>query len=338
MLKQLPAPLRGAFSFLLYTINTLFWVTPILILAILKFIIPVEGWRNFCDRLLNGAANRWVGTNSYIQDLFCKTRWFVNEVKSIPEKGWYLVLANHQSWVDILVLQRIFHNRIPFLKFFLKKELFWLPVLGLAWWALDFPFMKRYSRAYIKKHPDRAGKDMEITRKACEKFKKVPISIMNFVEGTRFTKEKHQLQRSPFKNLLKTHAGGIAYVLSAMGGQLNRIMDVTIVYPIGVNRFWDFICGNIDEIRVHVNPITIPEGLIGDYLGDRAFRSRFHHWLNDLWEKKDLRFEELTAKATPSKGEEPNMMTLDRLPQKQANYSTGINESALSENRPPASM
>ncbi len=64
-------------------------------------------------------------------------------VDSLHQRGWYLVSSNHQSWVDILVLQRIFHGRIPFLKFFLKQELIWVPVIGLAWWALDFPFMKR---------------------------------------------------------------------------------------------------------------------------------------------------------------------------------------------------
>lgn len=338
MLKRLPAILRGALSFILYAVNTLFWIVPIQMLAMMKLIIPLEWWRNFCDRLLNGSANRWVGVNSYIQDLFCDTRWLVNEIEPQPEKGWYLVLANHQSWVDILVLQRIFHNRIPFLKFFLKKELFWVPVLGIAWWALDFPFMKRYSHSYLKKHPNRAGKDMEITQKACEKFKKVPVSIMNFVEGTRFTEEKHQAQRSPFNNLLKTHAGGIAYVLSAMSGQLNRIMDVTIVYPGGAKRFWDFICGNIDEIRIHVNPIAIPEGLIGDYLADRVFRSRFHQWLNDLWTKKDMCFEALKNGGCTPPYKEMNLPVLELSQLKHMDYSTDIAQSAFPEGRTPASM
>jgi 1-acyl-sn-glycerol-3-phosphate acyltransferase len=291
MLKRLPSPVRGVLSFLLYTFNTLFWTVPILLWAIFKLLIPIAGWRKICDRILNGSANQWVGVNTRIQNLFCKTKWTSNDIDALPEKGWYLILSNHQSWVDILVLQRIFHRRIPFLKFFLKKELFWVPVLGLAWWALDFPFMKRYSRTYIKKHPKRAGKDLEITRKACEKFKTTPISIMNFVEGTRFTEEKHRIQNPPFKNLLKTHAGGIAYVLAAMGRRIDRIIDVTVVYPTGVKRFWEFICGDIDEIRVHIDAIPVSEDLIGDYVADREFRSRFHVWLNALWKKKDERFE-----------------------------------------------
>ena len=56
--------------------------------------------------------------------------WDVEGVETLDRSEWYLVLANHQSWVDIAVLQRIFHRKIPFLKFFIKKELLWLPILG----------------------------------------------------------------------------------------------------------------------------------------------------------------------------------------------------------------
>ena len=111
---------------------------------------------------------------------------------------------------------------VPFLKFFLKKELIWVPILGIAWWALDFPFMKRYSAAVLKKRPHLRGKDIEITRQACKKFKSLPVSIMNFVEGTRFTREKHDKQKSPFTHLLKPKAGGIGFVLSTMGEQLQQ--------------------------------------------------------------------------------------------------------------------
>lgn len=334
MLKRLPAPIRGALSLVLYTLNTLFWTVPILVWAVLKFLVPAAMWRKCCDRVLNGLANRWVGTNTHIQDLFCGTRWVVSEMEPLPEKGWYLVLSNHQSWVDILVLQRLFHGRIPFLKFFLKKELFWVPVLGLAWWALDFPFMKRYSRAYLKKHPHRAGKDMEITRKACEKFRNTPISVMNFVEGTRFTPEKHALQRSPFKHLLKTHAGGIAYVLSAMGGQINRIVDVTIVYPKGVKRFWNFAKGDIEEIRVHMEAIAVTPDLVGDYMGNREFRSRFHQWLNDLWEKKDRCFDRLMTESRLVGDFPDTAMTPDPAVQ----LASNVDPAGFGDNRTPAAM
>ena len=252
-------------------------------------------FQTWCSRILTSLATNWVGTNTLNQRLFSKTSLEVQGVQELSLDDKYLVLANHQSWVDILVLQRIFHRKIPFLKFFLKKELIWFPVLGQAWWALDFPFMKRYSKQFLKKKPHLRGKDLEITRKACEKFKASPISIMNFVEGTRFTTEKHKRQQSPYRSLLKSKAGGVGYVLTSMGDQLNAILDVTIVYPKNIKSFWAFLCGDIREIKVRVKHMPVTKDLLGDYTSDRSFRVRFHRWLNDLWKDKDQSIQEMLA-------------------------------------------
>ena len=163
----------------------------------------------------------------------------------------------------------------------------WFPIMGQAWWALDFPFMKRYSKQFLEKHPHLRGKDVEITRKACEKFKKIPVSVMNFVEGTRFTPQKHERQQSPYKNLLKPKAGGISYVLMTMGEQLNKIMDVTIIYPDGPTGFWSFLCGKVRTIKVMVNTIPVPEELMGDPLADADLKAGIQNWLNSLWLEKD---------------------------------------------------
>lgn len=165
--------------------------------------------------------------------------------------------------------------------------MFWVPVLGLAWWALDFPFMKRYSRDFIKKYPHLKGRDLDVTKKACEKFKTIPVSIINFAEGTRFTKTKHKKQDSPYKNLLKPKAGGLAFVLGAMGEYLDSFLDVTIAYPEGAKSFWDFLCGNIKDIRVQVKSLTIKPEMLGDYFEDKQFRNDFQTWVNKLWEQKD---------------------------------------------------
>jgi 1-acyl-sn-glycerol-3-phosphate acyltransferase len=287
MINILPGPVRGLMSISLYALNTIVWVTPLFVFALFKLIIPVRTWRRICDQALNWFATSWIGVNNYNQNLFSGIKWDIQIADRLKKDVWYLVLANHQSWVDILVLQRIFHRKIPFLKFFLKKELFWVPVLGLAWWALDFPFMKRYSKSFLEKHPHRVGKDIEITRKACEKFKSIPISVMSFVEGTRFTRAKHDAQNSPYNHLLKTKAGGIALVLAAMGEQMHRILDVTIVYPNGTNSFWAFVCGKVGEIRVRVKARPITSELRGDYFRDAAYRTWLHNWLNDLWAEKD---------------------------------------------------
>jgi 1-acyl-sn-glycerol-3-phosphate acyltransferase len=291
--RHFHGPALGVLSVFVYFFNTVFWSLPILSIAGMKLLVPAKTWRTQCTRVLNRLAVCWVGVNKAAQRLLLPTRWEVSGMDDLPENGWYLVLANHQSWVDILVLQRIFHGRIPFLKFFLKKELFWYPILGLCWWALDFPFIQRYSPKFLAKNPHLKGKDIETTRKACEKFSQLPVSVMNFVEGTRFTKEKRAALKSPYTHLLRPRAAGIALMISGLSNRLQRIVDVTIVYPEQVKGFWSFACGEIGEIRVNVRSLPVTEDLIGDYAADRKYRVRFHRWLNQLWWEKDLRIDRL---------------------------------------------
>jgi 1-acyl-sn-glycerol-3-phosphate acyltransferase len=196
------------------------------------------------------------------------------------------------------VLQHVFKRHIPFLKFFLKQELIWVPLLGLAWWALDFPFLKRYSRAFLKKHPELRGKDIETTRKHCEKFKAIPVSVMNFLEGTRFTFQKHKQQNAPYRHLLRPKAGGVALVFSSMGDYLSGVVDVTIVYPANEPpvRFWDLLSGKITDITVRVKQRPIPRNVAGrNYDDDEAFRDTVHQWVNQLWQEKDQQIEAIKA-------------------------------------------
>ncbi len=207
---------------------------------------------------------------------------------------WYLVNCNHQTWADIPIAQKVLNRKVPMLKFFLKQELIWVPVLGICWWALDFPFMKRYSAAQVAKNPALAGKDLETTRKACQKFKTTPVSVFNFLEGTRNTPEKHKRQESPFKHLLKPKAGGAAFVLGSMGEQMNTMLDISIVYPSSRNSFWDLICGRISEVTINVKTIDIPTEFIGkDYANDQEFKSEFQAWINTIWEDKDALLEDM---------------------------------------------
>ncbi len=284
---------RGTVALLLYVINTILSTSLIFLIAFLKLVIPIQSWRKLCSILLTGIANNWIAINNFNQRFSGKIRWDVKGLENLRLNEWYMVLSNHQSWVDILVLQRIFYRKIPFLKFFIKKELIWVPFLGLAWWALDFPFMKRYSQAFLKKHPNLKGKDLETTRRACEKFKTIPVSVMNFVEGTRFMEKKHKLQRSPYKNLLRPKAGGMAFVFQAMGDQLHSIVDVTIAYPGGAKSFWQFLCGQVGEIKVRITSYPMKPELLGDYVNDSEYREIFHNWLNSLWEEKDMQIERM---------------------------------------------
>ena len=246
----MPPIVTGIIASLLLLINTLFWSCLLFPLTFLKVIIPVAPVRKVLTSLLAAVANAWISCNSGWMILTQKMNWTIERPDNLSRNGWYFVLSNHQSWVDILVLQHTLNGRIPLLKFFLKQELIKVPIMGAAWWALDFPFMKRYSKEYLAKHPEMKGKDLDTTRAACEKFKDMPTSVMNFLEGTRFTQKKHDETGSPFKHLLKPKAGGMAFAMSAMGDQFQSILDVTINYPDGIPTFWDFMQGKMPRCNV----------------------------------------------------------------------------------------
>ncbi|MEP1742236.1 MAG: acyltransferase [Kangiellaceae bacterium] len=293
----MPKIIVGSFSFLLHVVNTLFWVVPIFVFALLKVLLPLPFAKKILDKLLNGCASLWIACNGVILQSTKTIEWDVELPPNLSTKDWYLVMANHQSWVDILVLQKVLNGQVPFLKFFLKQQLIWVPVLGLAWWALDFPFMRRYSKSYIKKNPHKKGKDFETTKKACEKFKTIPISIMNFSEGTRFTEDKHKRQNSPFQHLLKPKAGGIGYVLTLMGDEITKILDVTIDYPNHHSpSFWDLMTGRLDKVVVHAELLDIPQEVQGSYIESPEQRRKVQKWVNELWLQKDQKLTQIRLK------------------------------------------
>jgi 1-acyl-sn-glycerol-3-phosphate acyltransferase len=286
----LPAPLRGLTAASLLALNTLVWVPILLLFALLKLLIPGRRVRLWVDPVLLRIAEAWIAGNSRWMRLAPATVWDVQGLEGLNPRSWYLVNANHQSWVDILVLQHLLNRRIPLLKFFLKQQLIWVPVMGLAWWALDFPFMRRHSEAYLQKHPEMRGRDQETTRRACEKFALIPTSVMNFLEGTRWTAAKHARQQSPYQHLLKPKTGGMAVALNAMGEKFEAVLDVTIVYPDGVPDFWQFLSGRVARVIVRVQSLPIPRQLLGtDYAGDAATRQAYQQWVHELWLAKDAR-------------------------------------------------
>ena len=297
MLNFLPPLLVGLIASVLMALNALFWVPILLLFALLKLIIPLKQMRLLIDPILLRIAETWIAGNSGWMRLTQRVTWDVQGVDGLNYRSWYLVNCNHQSWVDILVLQHLFNRRIPLLKFFLKQQLIWVPVMGLAWWALDFPFMQRHSEEFLKKHPEMRGKDQETTRLACEKFALIPTSVMNFLEGTRFTTAKQLRQASPYKHLLKPKAGGMALALNAMGNKFQAILDVTIVYPVGAPNFWQFLTGKLKRVIVRVRPLPIPQHLVqGDYAGDPAVREAYQKWVQQLWLEKDAQIEALLSK------------------------------------------
>lgn len=284
--------LQGLVTFAACTVNTIVCVVPLFFLALVKLLIPFAPLRNLVTRWLMWIGEAWIACNALIFSVSNSTTWDLRGFEDLRRDNWYLVIVNHQTWVDIVALQTALNRRIPFLKFFIKQELIWFPFLGLAWWALDMPFMKRYSKSYLARHPEKKGKDLEATRRACRKFRDVPTSVINFVEGTRFSEEKRLQRNSPYKHLLPARAGGVALALASMGGMFDAILDVTIVYPDGPIRFWDMVCGRFTRVIVDVRKLPVESWLYtGSYETDREFRARFHRWLAATWEDKDRRID-----------------------------------------------
>lgn len=293
-LSHLPAPLRGGIALLALVLNTVLCTLPLIAFALLKLVLPFHAVRRRVDPVLHAIADAWVAGNSLWMRALLPSRWDVQGLPARRVGGWYLVNCNHQSWVDIFVLQHLLRGRIPMLKFFLKAELLYVPLIGLAWWALDFPFMKRHGKEALRRNPQARADDMEATLRACRKFAVVPTSVMNFAEGTRFTAEKHQQQHSPYRHLLKPKAGALALTLGAIGEKFDSLVDVTIAYAPEIPGFWDFLCGRMGRVAVRIRELPVPQEFVGmDYANDPGVRKRFQRWLMGLWAEKDREMDEM---------------------------------------------
>jgi 1-acyl-sn-glycerol-3-phosphate acyltransferase len=283
----------GITALILYTINTLISGMLLLVVSVLR-IIPLKGAQYAWHKAIEFLIRLWVNINTLIQRVTIpRTQWVIeSNFKSLEDvlhpDHWYLLISNHQNWVDILVLQRIFNGYIPFPKFFLKRELLWiLPVVSWACWLLNFPLVARYNQKQLAKNPELKTYNLNMTRKACEAYKTFPTTVANFVEGTRFTDSRHKAQGSPYRHLLKPNAGGIALSLDILHHYLDKILNVTICYNPQKMNFWNFLCGDIRRIKVHIEVLPITSKLIGDYQNDRLFRGHIQKWLNDIWIRKD---------------------------------------------------
>ncbi len=287
-MRKLIRNIRGVLLFTGLTVNTIVWFLPIFLLAVLKLVLPVPPLRRAITRWLMAIGENWISVNTFILQNAGNVEWDSRGLENLRRDGWYLVVANHQTWVDIVVLQAIFNRRVPFLKFFIKQELIWFPLLGIAWWALDMPFMKRYSPSFLARNPHMKGKDLETTRRACEKFRDTPTSVLNFIEGTRFSEQKRLDRKSPFRHLLQPRAGGLAMALSSMGEVFTALLDVTLVYTDGATSFWNMCCGDPVRVIAEVREKPLERWLVdGDYQNDRDFRKRLHTWLGETWSEKD---------------------------------------------------
>lgn len=293
-MKSILQSLLGVLSMLMLVLYTLIIGLFVFLFIFIKLLSPISWRKAWVDPAIVGVAHAWLAALLWWQTHVLRVRWDVRNTAEFSMNRWYLVVANHQSWVDIFALFYVTRHKIPLLKFFIKKELMKVPVVGQAWWALDYPFMQRHSPAYIAKHPEKADDDLNATRRACEKFSHTPTSIVNFLEGTRFSPEKKARQKSPYHALLRPKAGGLAFAIQALGEQFSSLLDTTIVYQGQAPSFWDLACGRVGTVVIDIRCLEIPRSFIEmDYLHNRDDKKAFQQWLKDIWLDKDQRINEL---------------------------------------------
>lgn len=289
-----PPVIVGILTFLALLTSTIFSSLMILPGALVK-LIPHPPLQRACSHYCIWVAINWVSNNRLILHFLHALQWQIDIRGSFDPKQNYLLIANHQSWADILLVFDLVHDRAPFPRFFLKQQLKYVPGIGMACWAMDFPFMKRHSREAVAANPELAREDLETTRRACELYRREPVTVVNFLEGTRFTEAKRQAGGAPYRHLLRPKAGGLSFTLNAMGEQFAGILDVTIAYqPTNKPLWWSFCCGEQDTLQIHVDRLPLPQDLlVGDYEADPEFRGRVQHWVNTIWTRKDARLERM---------------------------------------------
>ena len=284
--------IRGVVTLAQLAANAALWGLLVALGGIMKFAVqftaPRSRLRTRVILMLAGFGDRWVAGNTRILDARLKTAW---DVAGIPEglrrDGNYLLLSNHLSWVDIFVLFRVFHERVAFIRFFLKQQLVYFPIIGQACWALEFPFMKRHTPEYLAAHPEKRGSDLETTRRACQRYRHLPVTIANFVEGTRFSAEKRDDQDSPYQHLLRPRIGGISYVLASLGDQLDAVIDVTLAYS-EEPTMWKFVSGRLKTIHVRARRLEVPAEFYTAAITEPGpARERFKAFMEQVWREKD---------------------------------------------------
>jgi len=282
MLKQLlPKWVNGLLVGSVLILNVIVWGVIVLTLGLIKLLLPFA----VVNGLLNLAYQGWCSGNRFA--LWLSNAKITTCVRGeLNSGGWYLLMSNHISWLDIVVLSGL--KVLPAPKFFLKDELKYVPLIGSGAWAMGMPFMKRVSKAQLAKNPELRGLDVARTKRSCKDFRKHPTTIINFVEGTRFTPEKHQKQQSPFSYLLKPKAGGAAFALEVLGEQFDALLNTTLIYEsAGSHICANLLLGRLESINVTIEVQAITATMIGNYQHDISFRTSFQQHLNQVWQQKD---------------------------------------------------
>ena len=272
----------GILTFFAILIILSFWLIPLSIVNIPR-IIPNKNLKIYLGSISNKMGNAAVASITTALKVLHRLEWDFQIPKDVNTETWYIAMSNHQSWADIFVLLAAGHKKIPLLKFFMKKELQWIPIIYLVHKTVDMPFLYRHSRAQINANPELKKVDYENAKKAAKRFSRNPSTAFSFAEGTRFTMQKHASQRSPYSNLLKPKVGALAIALSGMP-QVNALLDFTVIYSSEKRSTWDFLCGDLNKAKVVARKYVLPENLKNrSFEEEDDYRKSFQKFVDSIW-------------------------------------------------------
>lgn len=242
-----------------------------------------QGIRGFMDRMINVwvAGNRWMIRRLNVISI----ETIFDQQLEIERNQWQIVICNHQSWADVIVLQIALLDNVPPIKFFTKREFIWVPVLGFVLWILKFPYVLRASTGLKRTEASRNQLNAHSMHRARRQFHERPVSILIFCEGTRFNQEKYRAQQSSYRNLLRPKIGGLAFTIEALQSKTSHLLDVTLVYEGKTPNFWNFLCGKCRRVKVLTRKVLIKELL------EPSIRSG----IRELWQAKDREIDRLQS-------------------------------------------
>jgi 1-acyl-sn-glycerol-3-phosphate acyltransferase len=264
-------PLRHLLSLLtalVVVVNLGFWVIFLVLFALLRLVMAAPGMRRSIS-----AATEWI----YRQAAAVHNFWMFRVVGiqlgiegSLPDHPAPIIISNHQTWMDIPVLHGTITARGPILKFLIKRELLWVPIIGWICYALNFPRLNRGNGEGARE------KDYAAIQSFSQTLNTERGALMIYAEGTRFTPQKHRNQNSPYRHLLLPRPGGLKIALESVPPE-TPVVDVTIVYR-GDTSFWHCLGGSTRSIKVVIRTYQATD--------IRDVRS----WLTARWQEKDQFF------------------------------------------------
>ncbi|MDB9813890.1 acetyltransferase [Gammaproteobacteria bacterium] len=256
-------------------------------------LVPNKKLKKLLGHISNRIGSKIVELITASLQILHGLKWEFNIAEHLNTQTWYIAMSNHQSWADIFILLAAGHKKMPLLKFFMKKELQWIPIIYLVHKTIDMPFLNRHSQKQIQANPELKKLDYENAEIAAKRFSRNPSTAFSFAEGTRFTDEKHLAQASPYKNFLIPKIGALAIALKGMP-QVNELIDFTVIYSSKKRSAWDFLCGEMSQAKVYAKAYEIPSTLKGkNFDQEEEYRQEFKNFINKIWKEKQERYTEL---------------------------------------------